>query len=937
MQQVAFSAADSSEGRTAPVIDELIITSPYEEPSAHWAYDAESETFARVPRRREAGYLVATPGYTGPDDPGQLRTIPRVNAIRKRVRAWRAQGYPGATGITKQLLKYWHDPAERGGRPFFFCQLEAAETLIWLTEAPESVRFGITVPSDGGNFVRQCAKMATGTGKTVVMAMILAWQILNKVASPQDTRFSKNVLVVAPGLTVRRRLSVLQPADHDNYYDAFHVVPTSMGERLRQGQVSIRNWHSLQWDTDERIARRRSVDKRGAKSDDAWLRGVLGEMNGARNLLVINDEAHHAWRISSKVKARGLSRAEKITATKWVAALDRLHYAREIKMCYDFTATPFVPGGKRNTEEALFEWIVSDFGLSDAIEAGLVKTPQVVVQDDAFPDANTYKSRLFHIYVDGEVRDNLNRKAPETAALPQLVTNAYMLLGFHWERTKREWAAQEGKTTPPVMITVANRTETAARVKYALDNNLVNVEALCNPEATLHIDSKVLNRAESADQEPDISQKIANKQEREELIRRKVNTVGQAGQPGGHIQSVISVGMLSEGWDAKTVTHIMGLRAFSSQLLCEQVVGRGLRRTSYEVDPETGLLPAEYVNVFGIPFTFLPHEKSDTSAVTQPTYEVTLDPKKSRFALQWPNVQRINHALQSKLDLDIDALEPLYLNAGETILNADMAPIIDGKPGMTLLEPLNREHFRKLRDHSRLQHLVFRAARDICANANGEWGAAKHLLVAQVIGIVERVLASDKVVATPSRFETSPLKRHVTIALNMGRVVEHLQGAIRAENVETTSLEIDPAHKWGGTRDMRTWYTTRPRMEPKKCHVNYCVYDSELERHEAGALDASRHVVAWVKNDHLSFEITYRHQGIVRKYRPDFIARLENGVHLILETKGEEKEDDKAKWRAMREWCKAVTAAGYGRWVFEVSTEIGHAHMIVKHLCADGA
>jgi len=928
-QQSVFTAADLSEGRTTPTIKKLIITSPYEEPTAHWAYDAESETFTCIPRRRNAGYLVATPGYDGPDDPGQLNEIPRIGVIRKRVREWREQGYPGATGITKRLLEYWNDQDSRAGKAFFFCQLEAAETLIWLTEGPQTARIGIDIPGDGGEFVRQCAKMATGTGKTVVMAMIIAWQILNKVANPGDKRFSRNVLVVAPGLTVRRRLSVLQPADAGNYYDEFRVVPTDMGERLRQGRVLIRNWHSLQWDTAERIAKRRSVDKRGAKSDAAWLREVLGDMHSAMDVLVINDEAHHAWRISSEEKARGLSRADKDAATKWVAALDRLHRARGIRMCYDFTATPFVPGGKRNTKDALFDWIVSDFGLNDAIEAGLVKTPKVVVRDDAYPSATTYKSRLFHIYMDDDVKENLNRKAHESAPLPALVTNAYMLLGYDWERTAQKWK-NEKQRTPPVMITVANRTETAARIKYALDHNMVRVDALCNPEATLHIDSSVLNRAESAEKELDISQKITNKKEREELIRRKVNTVGQPGQPGEHIQNVISVGMLSEGWDAKTVTHIMGLRAFSSQLLCEQVVGRGLRRTSYEVDSETGLLPAEYVNVFGIPFTFLPHEKIETKTNGPTPIQVALDSRKSRYAIRWPNVQRINYALQSRLSLDIDALEPLYLDAARTILDADVAPIIDGRPGMSLVHPLNTEHFSKLAGHCRLQYLVFQAARDICANASGNWGAAKHLLVAQIIGIVERVLASDKVIAIPDPFQTSPLKRQVTIALNMARIIEHLQGAIRAENVEKTSLEIDPAHRWGGTRYMRTWYTTRPRMMPRKNHVNYCVCDSELERREATFLDLSKHVEAWVKNDHLDFEITYRHQGIVRKYRPDFIVRLTNGVHLILETKGEEKPDDRAKWRAMREWCTAVTAGGYGRWVFEVSSEFGHAQRIVE-------
>jgi type III restriction enzyme len=253
--------------------------------------------------------------------------------------------------------------------------------------------------------------MATGTGKTIVMAMVIAWHVLNKVTYPQDRRFSKSVFVVAPGLTVWSRLTVLDPAAPNNYYDQFRIVPDGLAERLHQGKIMIRNWHKLAWDSPEKIAKKRSVDKRGAKSNEAYARDVLGEMSNARNLLVINDEAHHAWRVPAGARIRGVSRDQIEEATKWVGGLDRIHEARGIESCYDFSATPFAPSGRRNSEEALFEWIVSDFGLNDAIEAGLVKTPRVVVRDDAVPAARTYKSRLYHIYNDPEVKDDLNRPA----------------------------------------------------------------------------------------------------------------------------------------------------------------------------------------------------------------------------------------------------------------------------------------------------------------------------------------------------------------------------------------------------------------------------------------------------------------------------------------------------------------------------------------------
>ena len=328
-------------------IDRLIVNSPYEEPARHWRYDRTTRLFDLAEGRRPAGYVVASEDSRAFDDPGVFVEIPLVNHVRPRVKAWREAGWPGATAVTRRLLRYWNDPEEFETRRFFFCQLEAVETLIWLTEAPAAERTGVEVPSDGGGFPRVCAKMATGSGKTVVMAMVVAWQVLNKVAHPQDRRFSGNVLVVAPGLTVKNRLAVLEPSHPDNYYEAFRVAPSAMLERLRRGKVVVRNWHALNWETDEKAAGKRGVDKRGARSDEAYVRGVLGEMAKARGLLVINDEAHHAWRVQERSGVRGIDKAEVEEATKWVGGLDRIHRARGILRCYDFSATPFAPSGGR--------------------------------------------------------------------------------------------------------------------------------------------------------------------------------------------------------------------------------------------------------------------------------------------------------------------------------------------------------------------------------------------------------------------------------------------------------------------------------------------------------------------------------------------------------------------------------------------------------------
>lgn len=935
---------------SSATIDRLIINSPYEEPARHWRYERETRTFHLAEGRRPAGYVVASGDSRAFDDPGIFVEIPLVNKVRPRVAAWRAAGYPGVSSITKRLLDHWRDPEEFEGRRFFFCQLEAVETLIWLTEAPAAERVGIDIPGDGGAFVRQCCKMATGSGKTIVMAMVIAWHTLNKVAYPQDARFSKNVLVIAPGLTVKSRLAVLEPAGTDNYYEAFNIVPSALLDSLRQGKVLIRNWHALAWDSEEQIKKRKSVDKRGVKSDEAYTREVLGEMANARNLLVINDEAHHAWRVNWEAEGKYL-RARDMKdsaqeATVWIGGLDRLERSRGILTCYDFSATPFTPSGKKSSEEALFGWIVSDFGLNDAIESGLVKTPRVVVRDDAVPDAKTYKSRLYHIYNDSDVKDDLNRRAEPEEPLPDLVLNAYYLLGYDWREAWKAWRAA-GLPTPPVMITVANRTETAARVKHAFDSRRIHIDELCDPERVLHIDSKVLDQAEAqeeaadpmeAEEESDDgneddapAERKLTKAEQAELLRRMVDTVGKVGQLGEKIRKVISVGMLSEGWDAKTVTHIMGLRAFTSQLLCEQVVGRGLRRTSYEVKPTKvpfsrepiDLFEPEYVNIFGVPFTFLPHEGGQDGPPPPPEPKTAVEPDSAKvdFAIRWPNVVRIDRVFKPTLILDWSKALVLNLDAAQTAQVAELAPILEGKPDVT---KINRIELERLAREFRTQRIIFETARDVFDQMKHTWQGSREVLLAQLVKIVEQFIQSDRIAISPPLFYQDELHRRLIITLNMSRVVQHVWEAVRQENTDHLTPIFDRDHPIRSTGEMRTWYTGKPCERTRKSHINVCVYDSTWEASDAFALDDSEAVAAWVKNDHLGFEVVYVYRGVVRKYRPDFIICLKNGEMLVLETKGQDTEEDKVKRRYLDEWIQAVNAhSGFGRWRWAVTQKPG--------------
>ena len=877
-------------------IKNLIICNPFVEPTKHWLFIREKKKFEMISGRRPAGFLIATPASKDSDDPGIFREIALVNKIRPRVDDWRANGYPNVTGITKQLLEFWNDKSKRQN-PFFFCQIEAIETLIWFLEAHESEKQGIEIPSDGGLFQRLLCKMATGSGKTIVMAMLIAWQVINKSTYPQDTRFSKRVLIMAPGLTVRSRLEVLFPSNDDNIYDEFNIVPDSLIEHLNSSVMKLHNWHKLMPEEDAK----NSIVKLGEESDIVFSKRILD--HDLKNIIVINDEAHHAYR-ADVTNTKGLSKSDLERDKRWIEGLDKIHRTRNIINCFDFSATPFPPG-KEVSEDSLFSWIVSDFSLSDAIESGLTKTPRISIRDDSNKFDKDYRSRFYHLYKDDEVKPDLNRRAKPHEELPDLVTNAYWLLGQDWIETKRKWD-ESGSKIPPVMITVCNRTETAARIKHSFENDrFEGLKELSKPDTLLHIDSTTMQKAEAGIGDTD-----------GDNLRDIVDSVGKPGKPGEQIRNIVAVQMLSEGWDARNVTHIMGLRAFSSQLLCEQVVGRGLRRTSYDVDPETGFYTPEYVNVFGIPFTFLPHEGGDGTPPppTMPTTIIEPDSGKIEHEISWPNIERIDIDFKPELSVDWETIPPLELRSDNTATSVDMSPVLEGKPHVDKLSGIDLNDLNKT---VRLQTIVFKTTKKVYDSLKPNWKGNKEFLLMQIIKLVGEFIDSDKIKVVD--VTDDELRKKMTILFSMQKVVAHVCKAIDSSNIENRKMILDSKKPIKSTGHMRTWSTKKPTELVVKSHINLAVYDSGWEINSGQELERNKHVVSWVRNDHIGFVIKYLYNGILHDYYPDFLIRLDNDVTLVLEVKGVDDNQNKEKRRYLEQWVDVVNEDGnHGTWSWDV-------------------
>ena len=294
---------------------------------------------------------------------------------------------------------------------------------------------------------------------------------------------------------------------------------------------------------------------------------------------------------------------------------------------------------------------------------------------------------------------------------------------------------------------------------------------------------------------------------------------------------------------------------------------------------------------------------------------------KAAFEISWPNVIRIDHTLRPRLSLDSQRLMPLELDAGRTARIAQLAPIVEGKPDATKIEAIDLENLAR---EFRTQRIIFETAREVYDQMQANWRGGRASLLAQLVRLVEQFIRSDTIRITPALFVRDDLTRRLIITLNMTKVVQHIREAIRFENTESLQPVFDRDRPIRSTGDMGTWYTGKPCERTKRSHINCCVYDSTWEASDAFALDHAPEVTAWVKNDHLGFEVFYVHRGVVRKYRPDFLIRLTSGAMLVLETKGQDTDQDRTKRRFLQEWVTAINAhGGFGRWVHAVSTHPG--------------
>ncbi len=980
-----------------------ILNSPYELPARHWELDESGQPTNRiVEQRREARYVSPIP--TSKKVQAEQRALdlsqadgisterqkydpmPVINALRHRVDAWRALPNPSDWGVTPEtarLLQHWRHHKFLGLRPFF-CQIEAVETAIYLFEvAPK-------LGADGRRFLehlsnanaeanpglaRLALKLATGAGKTTVMAMLIAWQTINAVRRPGSGRFTRGFLLVAPGLTIRDRLRVLLPNDPDTYYKNRELVPQEFLGDLGRAKIVITNYHAFKLRETLALSKgtRRLVQGRGPElstieTEGQMLQRVMPDLMGLKNVLVINDEAHHCYREKpgekDEVLLKGEDRqeAEKNSeaARLWISGIERVQRKLGLLRVLDLSATPFFLRGSGYAEGTLFPWTMSDFSLMDAIECGIVKLPRVPVADN-IPGSQVpvYRNLWENIRAEMPKKGRGKSERLDPLSLPLKLQTALEALYGHYAKTYELWRGV-GVEVPPCFIVVCNNTSTSKLVydyisgferepeggaktvvpgRLELFRNYDEAGTKLPRPRTLLIDSEQLESDEALDENfrkvaddeierfrREIVERTGDRSQGEnlsdkDLLREVMNTVGKKGRLGEAIRCVVSVSMLTEEWDANTVTHVLGVRAFGTQLLCEQVIGRALRRQSYELNEE-GLFDVEYADVLGIPFDFnakpvvAPPQKARETVLVQ-----AIRPDRDACEIRFPRVEgyRVElpeERLSAKFDTDSTLLlTPELVGPSKTENQGILGE------GVTL----DLVHTGEVRLATVLYHLTKRLVTTHWRDPGAE---PKLHLFGQLKRITRDWLEHHLV----CKGGTYPAQ---LLYLNLADLAcERITRAIVENLVGERPVKalLDPYNPAGSTQHVR-FTTSKPsrwKTDPRRCHVNWVVLDSDWEAELCRVVESHPRVRFYVKNHSLGFEVPYRFGSVARKYRPDFIVLVEDGhgeddlLHLVVEVKGYRREDAKEKKGTMETyWVPGVNRLGtFGRWAFVELTEV---------------
>jgi len=988
--------------------EQPVLNSPYGDPSRHWELDATGQPTQRIiesrrraefitpipkPKKRkgaaEQAALVFDEGKGLSTQAQQYDHTAIIQSVRQHVDQWRKLSNPNdwrVTPETARLLRHWRQHDFSGIRPFF-CQIEAVETAIWLTEvAPQIGKAGerflehLANANNDANpeLMRLALKLATGAGKTTVMAMLIAWQTINAVRRPQSKRFTRGFLVVTPGITIKDRLRVLQPNDPDSYYKERELVPGDLLEEIHRAKIVITNYHAfkLRERVDLSKGGRALLQGRGEalntlETEGQMLQRVMPDLMGLRNILVLNDEAHHCYREKpgadedEELKGDERREAEKNNeaARLWISGLEAVNRKLGLARVIDLSATPFFLRGSGYAEGTLFPWTMSDFSLMDAIECGIVKLPRVPVADN-IPGNEMPMFRNLWEHIRAKMPKKGRGKADALNPLdlpPQLQTALDALYG-HYEKTYRLWQ-DAGIRVPPCFIVVCNNTSTSKLVYDYLSGfyrgndggsaTLVNgrlplfrnfdenSKPLPRPN-TLLIDSEQLESGEALDDNfrgmaadeierfrREIVERTGDRRQAEnlsdqDLLREVMNTVGKPGRLGEQIRCVVSVSMLTEGWDANTVTHVLGVRAFGTQLLCEQVIGRALRRQSYDLN-EDNLFNVEYADVLGIPFDFTAKPVVAPPQPPRETIQVkAVRPERDALEIRFPRVEGY------RTELPEERLNAVFDEDSVVELTPDLVGATETRNSGIIGEPadLNLVHTGDVRQSQVIYELTSHLLLTKWRDANGE--PQLHLF-GQLKRIVKQWLDEGRLACKGG---TYPAQLKYKMLADMA--CERITAGITRASIGRRPIKavLDPYNSVGSTAHVRfntsktlRWDTGGP---PPKCHVNWVILDSDWEAEFCRVAEAHPRVRAYVKNHNLGLEVPYRYGSETRRYLPDFIVLVDDGrgdddlLHLVVEIKGYRREDAKEKKSAIETyWVPAVNNLGtFGRWAFAEFTEV---------------